>query len=225
MDHVEAVRQRSTEKYLLNELDAEARDEFEEHLFDCQDCALDVRAGDMFVQQSKIVLAEKKPGPVAVATPAPAKRGWLAWLRPSFALYGCALLLAVLGYQNLVSYPHLQEAVNRPQVLPWGSINVSTRGADVPVISVPRGNGFLLFVRIPPESGYSHYTADLHNPSGKLEWSLTIPPASGEDMWPVQVPAANREAGKYTIVVNGISADGKSTEIGFPAPFELQIQK
>ena len=44
MDHDEAVRTKVTERYLLNELDPELRDQFEEHLFDCQDCALDVRA-------------------------------------------------------------------------------------------------------------------------------------------------------------------------------------
>ena len=35
MDHDEAVRQKATERYLLDELDAEIRDQFEEHLFDC----------------------------------------------------------------------------------------------------------------------------------------------------------------------------------------------
>src|ERR1700751_56088 len=64
MDHKEAVRQNATERYLLDELDPELRDQFEEHLFDCQDCALDVRAGAMFVEQSKVILAE----PVAVST-------------------------------------------------------------------------------------------------------------------------------------------------------------
>src|SRR5215467_5533997 len=58
MDHNEAVRQNATERYLLDELDPELRDQFEEHLFDCQDCALDLRAGAMFVEQSKIILAE-----------------------------------------------------------------------------------------------------------------------------------------------------------------------
>src|SRR5215472_16506480 len=58
MDHNEAVRQNASERYLLDELDPELRDQFEEHLFDCQDCALDVRAGAMFVEQTKIILSE-----------------------------------------------------------------------------------------------------------------------------------------------------------------------
>jgi len=97
------------------------------------------------------------------------------------------------------------------------------------VITTRRGEGFLLFVRIPPEAGYSHYTAELYNPAGKLEWSLTIPVASGketsaQDQWPVQVPGANRETGNYTLKVRGITAAGESKEVGL-ASFELQIQK
>src|ERR1700686_3861484 len=83
MDHDMVVRQKMTERYLLDELEPAARDEFEEHFFDCKDCAVDVRAGALFVEQSKVVLAEK-PEPVDAGLPAmaevPAKSGWLAWL-------------------------------------------------------------------------------------------------------------------------------------------------
>jgi hypothetical protein len=44
MGHDEAVRILATEKYLLGELSPELRDQFEEHLFDCQRCAFDLRA-------------------------------------------------------------------------------------------------------------------------------------------------------------------------------------
>ena len=226
------VRQKMTERYLLNELDPAARDEFEEHFFDCKDCALDVHAGALFVDQSKVVLAEK-PELLAAGLPAtapvPAKPGWLAWLRPAVVVPVMVMLLAVIGYQNLVIYPQMQQALNSPQVLPWASVNVGTFGSEGPVITTRPGEGFLLFVRIPPESGYSHYTAELYNPGGKLEWSLTIPVASGketsaQDQWPVQVPGANRQAGNYTLKVRGVTAAGESKDIGRTS-FELQIQK
>jgi len=231
MDHDVVVRQKMTERYLLGELDPEARDEFEEHFFDCPDCALDVHAGALFVEQSKVALAEESE-PISaglpVAPPVPVKPGWLAglrsMLRPAFAVPVMALLLAVIGYQNLVTYPQLRRELNSPQVLPWASVNVGTWGSGGPVITTRPGKGFLLFVRIPPEGGYSHYTADLYNPAGKLEWSLTIPATSAQDQWPVQVPGANREAGSYTLAVRGISAAGESKEVG-RASFELQIQK
>jgi hypothetical protein len=232
MDHDRVVRQKMTERYLLDELDPEARDEFEEHFFDCRDCALDVHAGALLVEQSKVALAEtteRTSAALPVTAPIPVKPGWLAWLRPVFAVPVMALLLAVIGYQNLVTYPQLQQALNSPQVMPWAAVNVGTWGSGGPVITTRPGKGFLLFVRIPPEGGYSHYTAELYNPGGKVEWSLTIPVTSGQetsaqDQWPVQVPGANREAGSYTLAVRGVTAAGDSKEVG-RASFELQLQK
>jgi hypothetical protein len=232
MDHDMVVRQKMTERYLLDELDPAARDEFEEHYFDCRKCALDVHAGALFVEQSKVVLAEKRE-PVAAALPAtapvPAMPHWLAWFRPTVVVPVMVILLTVVAYQNLVIYPPLRQAKNRPQVLPWASVNVGTWSSGGPVITTRRGEGFLLFVRIPPAAGYARYAADLYNPGGKLEWSLTIPVTSGkeasaQDQWPVQVPGANREAGSYTLAVHGVTAAGESKEVG-RASFELQIQK
>lgn len=223
MNHDLVVRQKMTERYLLDELDSQQRDEFEEHLFDCRDCAEDVRAGAMFVEQSKIVLAEN-PVPAPVPVPTPPQPGWFAWLRPAFAVPALAVLLAVVGYQNLVTYPQLQAVLKQPQVLPMASVNLGTWGAGGPAITTAQGKGFLLFVRIPPDGVYDHYTADLINPAGKLEWSLTIPAVAGQDQWPVEVPGTNREAGTYTLAIHGISATGESTDKG-RASFELQIQK
>jgi hypothetical protein len=141
-----------------------------------------------------------------------------------YALPVMALLLVVIGYQNLVTYPQMRQALNRPQVLPWASVNVGTWGSGGPAIAARPGEGFLLFVRIPPDGSYSHYTAELYNPAGKLEWSLTIPAASAQDQWPVQVPGANRQAGSYTLAVRGVTAAGEAKEVG-RASFELQIQK
>lgn len=229
MDHDTVVRQEMTEKYLLNELDPTARDEFEEHFFDCPTCALDVRLGSLFVEQSKVVLARKRETAIApppISTPAPALDvgGWLAWLRPAFAVPALALLLAIIAYQNLVTYPRLQQALNRPQVLPWAQVNIGTWGPGGPLVRSAPGQGFLLFVRIPPEDGYQRYTADLYNPAGKVEWSLTIPATTSQDQYSLQVPGGNREAGTYTLSLRGISFAGESKEVG-RASFELQIQK
>jgi hypothetical protein len=223
MDHGVVVRQKMTERFLLNELDSDTRNEFEEHFFDCPECAFDVQAGSAFVEQTRNVLAGERESEAAPSlVPAPPSRGWLAWLRPAFAAPALALLLAVVGYQNLVTYPKLQQAVNQPQVLPWAPVNVGTFGSDVPVITVTSGQGFMLFVRI-PEGGYSQYAAELHNPAGKVEYSLTIPAVAGQDQWPVQIPGANRAAGTYTMMVRGVTAAGESKEIGRTS-VELKIQ-
>jgi hypothetical protein len=223
MDHSDATRLKATERYLLNELDPEQLDQFEEHLFDCPECALDVRAAAMFLEQSKNVLAENTEArPVLV--PQHARKPWLSWLRPAFAVPVMAALIAIVAYQNLFTYPNMQTALHSPQVMPWASVNVGTWGAGGPVITVPSGKGFLLFVRIPPESSYARYKTDLYNPAGKLEWSLDFPANSGQDQWPVRVPDSNRESGTYTLTVHGITSSGETRDVGRTS-FELQIQQ
>jgi hypothetical protein len=225
MDHAVVVRQKMTERYLLDELEPEAREQFEEHYFDCPTCAVDVRAGATFIEQSKVVLAERpnekvvrQPGPVSI------KPGKFGWLRPAFVLPVMALLVGIIGYQNLVAYPQLAARVSRPSVPPYAAVNVGTYGSDAPVVQAHAGEDFLIFLRIPPEGDYSSYAADLYDDAGKLQWSIKIPAASGRDQWPVQVPGANRAAGIYTVAVRGIGAGGDSKELG-RARFELQIQK
>jgi len=227
MDHETVAREKMTEKYLLNELDTVARDQFEEHFFNCPDCALDVRAAAELVGHSKIILAETSEGVPARVTPPhpnPDRGRRFAWLRPVFTVPVMALLLAVIGYQNLVTFPPLQGSLHQPQVLPWAALNIGTWGEGGPTIAVPQGKDFLIFVRIPPDGDYVRYTADLYDPRGKLDWSLTIPATAARDQWPVQIPGTNRQAGIYMLAVHGVTGKADSKEIG-KASFELQIQR
>lgn len=226
MDHDVVVRQKMTEKYLLDELDAASRDEFEEHYFDCPSCAVDVQAGALFIEQSKVALAEEPElvaSTLAVRDSIEAKPGWFARFRPLVVAPIMALLLAVVGYQNLVLYPRLEQAANSPQLLPWAQLKVATFGSDRTVITTAPEKSFLLFVRI-AEGEYARYTAELHDPAGKIVWSLTIPAVPGQDEWPIQVPAANLQGGSYNLAVRGVTTAGISKEVG-QASFDLQIKK
>jgi hypothetical protein len=224
MDHNLVVRNKMTERYLLDELDPQEREQFEEHFFVCEECALDVRAGAELVVQSRAILAETpEPAFAAARRPKPVWE-WLRWFRPAFAIPVMAALLVVVGYQNLVTVPKLQSELRQPQVLPWASINVGTWGAGGPAISVRQGQGFLLFVRIPSDGSYSRYIAELYRPDGRVESTITIPANLQQDQWPVQIPAGDRAAGSYTLRVRGINAAGESEEVG-KASFELQVQK
>jgi len=224
MDHNEAVRQNATERYLLDELDPEVRDQFEEHLFDCQDCALDLRAGAMFVEQTKVILSELPvTREVEQRTPSSVRSGWFAWLRPAFAVPVLALLLAVIGYQQFVTYPKLMQAANQPQVGPWASVNISTRGTAATSIKPRKSEGFSLLLNLPPEDGFASYSADLYNPVGKLEWSGPVGAPTADQGRQIFIPKGNRSSGTYTLVVHGITSAGDSKEIG-RQPVDVQIQ-
>jgi Putative zinc-finger len=221
MDHTAVVRQKMTERYLLGELDSQLRDEFEEHYFGCPECALDVSAGAQFVAHSKTVLAEA-PEPVAVrATPRRnAGGGWFAWLRPAFAAPVLALLLAVIAYQNRVN-SRLQQAANSPQLLTLAVVNVDTRGKEPVPVAAHAGHAFVLSLNVPSDGRYTSYKLDLFSPHGSLEWSGTIP-ASAEETPSIYIPGSDHEPG--TLAVYGITADGKSEDLGRHF-IELQNQK
>jgi hypothetical protein len=226
MDHSDALRLKATERYLLNELDPDQLDQFEEHMFDCPECAVDVRAAAMFLEQSKAVLTEVR-GPVPVRVPAATRKGWLYWLRPAFAAPALALLVVVIGYQNLVSLPALRQTVHTPRVTAWAIANVGMMGDEIPEIPLARGQGFALLVRIPPEAGFRQYTADLVNPAGKVEWSLPIPVAPDkdrkQDQFLVQVPGANWASGTYSLKVHGVTHTGEVRDVG-QTSVDLKIQ-
>jgi len=234
MDHDAVVRQKMTERYLLNELDPQARDEFEEHYFDCPNCAADVHAGALFVEQSKVVLRtdlraedakkiqSERNAPSVERLTVPARSGWLGWLRPAFAIPVLALLLAVVAYQNRATVL-LQQAADSPQVLASAVVNVNVRGTEP--ISVPAGAGqaFGLTLNLPPEARFSSYKLDLYSPQGKLEWSRTVP-ASGDTL-SLYVPAGVSSGGHpATLAVHGLLPSGESEDLG-RYPIELQNQK
>jgi hypothetical protein len=225
MDHEMVVRDKMTEKYLLTELDPELRDEFEEHFFDCPECAQDVRAASEFVEESKIVLArEPEAAPQNfVQRPRPVSAGWFAWLRPAFAAPALAILLAVIGYQNLVTVPSLTHALNRPQILPAATVNLLTYGANASPLIVHAGEGFLLNVIVPPGRPYAAYRVDLYSPAGKLETSLPVA-ATSDDTWPIRFPGTTQQSGAYKLTVHGLTTSGQDVEVG-SGSFELQIQK
>jgi hypothetical protein len=135
-----------------------------------------------------------------------------------------ALLLAVVGYQNFVTVPHLLQAANQPQVGPWASVNVGTRGVAPTVVQTHDGEGFVLLVNLPPEDGFTSYAGDLYNPAQKLEWSGPISTASAEQRRQISIPGRNRQPGTYTLVVHGITPAGESKEIS-RHPIDVQIQK
>ena len=225
MNHDEAVRQNATERYVLDELGPDLRDQFEEHLFDCQDCALDMRAAAAFVEQSKAVLAEAPvASPSRVPVPTPGQSGWFSWLRPAFAMPVFAMLLAVIGYQNLVQVPHLLQAANEPRVGPYASLNVSTRGAVKTQVTAGPEEGFTLLVTIPPDAAFSAYILELYNPAGKLQWSRKIPASSPDETRSIYIPGAGLEQGTYKLAVSGITAAGQNSDLGNYS-VELQIQK
>jgi hypothetical protein len=221
MQHAEAIRSMASEKYLLNELTPEVREEFEEHFFGCAECALEVRAGAAFLEHSKIVLATPLPKEKPAAAPVAQSQGWHGWLRPSVVVPVLAMLLVVIGYQNFstLSRPRATAELRTPQILPSVSL-VSARGGSVPTIAITPDKPFLLYVDVPTDSRFTSYLCELRDAAGTIEWSAPVSAEAARNTLPLQVPAGSMNPGAYTLVVRGVTG-GENGAVLASYPFEL----
>jgi len=234
MDHSEAVQQMMAERYLLDELTPDTREAFEEHFFDCPECALDLRAGAAFVEAAKAQLprltsALPVPAPPRSRKPGAQRAWWLSWIQPAFAVPAFATLLLVLGYQNLVTYPGLRAAADQPRLLPWAPLHGATRGGANRTITADRRHGVAFPVDLPAQSSidaYASYSFDLYDPKGKLAWAgvVAAPNESQSDgqRLSLVIPGAMLQSGAYSLVVSGAGAHGERTVIDRYA-FDLHL--
>jgi hypothetical protein len=224
MNHSEATKEMAAERYLLDELSPDARDAFEEHLFDCPECALDVRSGSTFIGEAKIQLPQISLGSPAarkISLPRERDRQWFAWLRPAFAVPIMATLLVVIGYQNLVTVPALHNSVNEPRIVQVAQLYGATRGGSHVSIAAERTSGIALPIELPVDSAASNYVSfsfELRDPHGKQVWMGGVPAkaqnASAELQVSVVVPGGLLENGAYTLTVSGVAANGQKTAVG-----------
>jgi hypothetical protein len=230
MDHNEAVRLMATERYLLNEFTPEQKEEFEEHFFGCQECALDVRMGAALIEHSPaLVDAPAAAEPQVVTTPS--RPGWFGWLRPAMVLPAMAILLAIIGLQQFVVRPKLNDTIaslKQPQVLASAYLSSGdTRSANRPVITAHPGTPFVLFIDVPGSSRSASYRAELYSPTGVKEWSLPITPEAVETAHgtlPIRISLSRNPSGLYVLVLRDSGTNGsKELEIG-RYPFEVQFQ-
>ncbi len=220
MEHQQAVQEMAVERYLLDELAPELREEFEEHLFDCAECSLDLRAGAAFVEEAKLqlpTLASTAPA----AKPAPRQASRFAWLRPAFAVPAFAVLLAVIGFQNFSTIPSLRSAAREPRLTPWVSFHTGTRGDAHLAVPADARQGAVLLIQIPQETDDASYAFDLYDQHGKRIWTETAaaPHDTGAQTGPgsgafsLAIPGAGLEQASYTLVISGITPQGARTEI------------
>src|SRR5438105_1537098 len=121
MNHNYAIKNHSAERYVLGELTEPEREDYEEHFFDCPQCAEEVKCASEFVQGARQVFARDQREAVP-AVPHSSNWGqWInpqIWLQPAFRAT-CALLVvsgSVIGYQNGVTIPGLKALATAHQV-------------------------------------------------------------------------------------------------------------
>jgi hypothetical protein len=232
MDHSEAVRLQAAEKYVLGELPEALRDEYEEHYFDCAECAVDLKAAAAFVDCSRQLFREEAAAAVVAAhtdrgpasgRPTLVQRFRWAFAVPAFA----ALVLAVIvTYQDTVTIPHLKRdssgaasttygrTIQLPsagsRTLRLGASGIS-RGSDKPANDAPfqvRANeAFFVSFDFTPTATLPAYLCQFQDASGRVLSEVAVPGENAFHEYALAVPGGLLAApGIYRVVLFGADA-------------------
>jgi hypothetical protein len=222
MEHSEATQQMAVERYLLDELSAEEKEAFEQHVFDCPECALDLRATSTFITEAKAqlpaLLAQSSVREtVAPAKPAAKKNRFAFWLQPGFALPAFAVMLAVIAYQNLSTIPALRNLADAPRILHSTAIHLGTRGAAHTAIPADHTEGLALSIELPQSTAYSSFVFELYDPNGKLAWTQSVaasnPDTAESGIVSLVIPGPGLQEASYTMAVFGVTPQNTRVEI------------
>ena len=212
MDHKEAVQLQAAVKYVLGELPQEERDGFEEHYFDCGECALDVKAAAAFLDAGREVLRmERFEGPTVRSVES--GRVWLAWFRPIVAVPALAALLIVVAYQNMVTIPRATQAAMRGAGQVFTSVfslqMANTRGGEEVKVRVHPNESFALRFDFTPAKVFENYICQLQDETGRSILKANVPGSSVNQEAQFVVPAGSVKPGRYSLVFTGASGSGE----------------
>jgi hypothetical protein len=190
MDHHEATKSMTAERYTLGELSPEERDAFEEHFFDCTECADEVRDAAKFA-------AGVRTGATRVV---PSSNHLTRW-----AIAAGIVIAVGLGYQ--LTQPH---RVRQPAGLPAGVAAAeqpieleSTRAprdayrirADQPVS--------LYFVIPPPEHSPENYLCALRNAAGGTVLTMPVTREQAQNAVRMPLKPSTLHSGQYKLEIRG----------------------
>lgn len=183
MSHEEALEMNAVELYVLKELTAEQETRFEEHYFDCQDCACGVA-----VEQALFVNGQ----------PRPAQQKWWQLWAPRVLAPVTALLLSVvafLGYQLSALQTPLANTVILAQKAVMGTPEGDKR------VSTP---SVTINVNLPADAPPAHFYRIVLIGEGKPPISNVLP-APEHNLLSLQLLSRTLQSGDYNVIVYGLS--------------------
>lgn len=227
MNHQDALQEMAVERYLLGELSGSSLDRFEEHLFECPECAADVRAGVTFLDVARTEL--QMPQRVAIGDTQKRPPRWTSWFTSPWILGpALAACLLALSFQTFVLLPRMRLEVAQaqtPAVLnPLVLANAGARGDSIPEIVAPEHGSFVISLDIPSAGGFSSYLCSLSATDGSLLWQITVSPDQARDALLINMPTDKTKEGLNTFLIQGLPSGGTLVDLG-RYRFRVKIQK
>jgi Putative zinc-finger len=220
MDHQEALRLQAVEKYVLGDLPAGVREQFEEHYFDCPECARDLNALVTFATASREILEEGRnsseiPGQIGGAEQRTGGTEWFGWFRPVIAVPALAALVAIIVYQNAVMIPAIKNrATNQHRIQSIISsfrLQGTTRGETITKVVVAPHESFELNFDFTPSQPAQSYTGRLLDSADREVLAFALDREQSNKEVRLVIPGSQVHTGSYALV---FTADKSSSDQG-----------
>jgi hypothetical protein len=210
MDHQEALRLQAAEKYILGELTPELCEQFEEHYFDCSDCATNLKALGTFITASRLVLEDAEGSPRVAPHVAWAGRpGWFNWLQPVISVPAIMALAAIVVFQLTMAIRSARkvETVQTVAEVYESSYHLqgTTRGAETAKLAVRPDESFAVDFDFVPTRIFSNYKGSLLDSSGQVVLVFGLKGEQSNKEVHLVIPGGKVHTGSYEVVVVGDS--------------------
>jgi hypothetical protein len=217
IDHDEAVKDLMAERYLLGELNAAERDSYEEHLFCCDACFQQVKAGTELIGELRHIGTE---GPQVPLAPGFMSRLLTNARQPlTITLFGFLLFATGVAVRQDSIISRLKGP--RPEIR--SVLTGVAHGSDeTNKLIVSKNSGLSLNVEYARKGEFTSYRVQILSGSGKAMYAVALPDTQVGTMASIVLPAEALRPGQYSIVVFGRRSDGTQKEVGSSA-FELQF--
>ncbi len=209
MDHRSAIETTAVERYFLDEMPPVERSEFEEHFFECEQCAEEIRVMSCLEANARAEVRLMRPE-ARTEAPKPAQKThstgfwerYFYWLRPAIAAPALASLLVVMGYQNLLE-PARPHGFQTPQAATQLLLRGETRGAGSSV-NLPDNHSLVLTLDLAGIRPLPEYSAELQLENGPAAAPFKVSaPAAGEPLT-LSLPAGSAKQGRYQITLRSV---------------------
>ena len=218
MTHQQARDTMAAERYLLDEMTEIEKHAFEQHFFDCNDCADEVRLGERIrvevrtVRESEARSRESK-GQASKTLERSARDSNViefnqrpVWRRPSIVLpwVAAASIALAAGYQSLVVVPGLKQAQSLSPVM----LREATRGA-LPNVTRSPGQRFVALGVDVNAASTKDLRYEVLDATGKaiLSGRTPLPPSGAPLLLLIPADELGRQ-GRHTLIVSDPDSSG-----------------
>lgn len=216
MEHTDAIETNASDRYVLRQLSAAEADAFEEHYFDCADCAEDVRLGMTIMDGGRRLVreaGEPVEAPMAPVVPIHSRP------RRGFRWIAAAAVAAMMAIPvNIALLMRMQSAVARGQLFAIATQHDPSvvRGSDTaaPVTAgetkIQEGETAIVWIEVITGRAYSRYELQVMRGTSVLE-KQPLTPEQLRD--PIPFVPLGMGAGTYDLVIQGSGPEGPTAEV------------